>query len=174
MRPVAPHAALFGLVLSLVLEPATPGALGVAPLPFGRPAPGLESVWDSLAPLVTSAMASQQTELEVRFAMHPPEAAGTQLDLAMPSGVPKEAFEHCLAQLQRSCEQGHMTSLGETKVRDFGFSSQVRLSVAESGEQTWVMKRLLSRHDLSATPLPDAGEAQRVCHMRCDYLSGPF
>ena len=65
MRPVNSRTALMCLVVSLVLEPATPGALGAAPLPFGRAATGLESVWDSLAPLVTSAMSSAQTELEV-------------------------------------------------------------------------------------------------------------
>ena len=49
----------------------------------------------------------------------------------------------------------------------------MRLSISQGGEETWIVKRLLSRQDLVATPVGTASDPtlllDQLCHMRFSH-----
>jgi len=118
------------------------------------PAPGLRQVWNTLLPLVSSALESTETELEVRFGQHPP---GIGPEAGFPTGVSPKAFDRVLKALQGSAISNELAVEGEgwQVSRDWFYANRMRVTETKGpkgSEKVLVNKRLLQRIDLQGSP----------------------
>ena len=92
---------------------------------------------------------------------------------SFPNGVPEASFQRLCSVLQRSCDEGKLTSVsgGWQTTRDLCYTSQLRVTLDQNGGREIVRKRLLHRVDMSGhthtgTPTQDA-----PCRMRFSWKS---
>ncbi|EKX37228.1 hypothetical protein GUITHDRAFT_116643 [Guillardia theta CCMP2712] len=118
-----------------------------------------------LVPLVSSAMSSKDTELEVRFGL------GDISTREFPNGVSEQAFYNLQQILHRSHQKGNVQLQGEgwQRIRDLHFCNNIRSTYHENGERETVFKRLLQRSDMVGHNLNNVPGSSKVCHLRFSW-----
>jgi len=126
---------------------------------------GLNSVWMELLPLVSSAISSKDTELEVRFGL------GDVRTREFPNGVSERAFHQLQKILHTSHQNGKMEMQGQgwQRIRDLHFCNSIRSTYYENGEKETVFKRLLQRTDMVGHNLNQVAGSSEACHLRFSW-----
>ena len=147
-RSVPAKMALLLVAASAAAAASVAAASVAGPVPMGPqlPAPGLETVWNTLEPMVREAKAAMCTELEVRFGL----TGGGGGTSSFPDGVTEQAFRHVFARLESSAQRGQVLQLSpewET-TRDMHFASGVRVTRRSGHPDVAIRKCLLGRIDM--------------------------